>query len=383
MNFKLSIPLIAFTILTFTNCKKKCDNPSALNHGEKGECEFVAFDKNNLLENLVYNYITPSLDQYVSDINTLHTSASNFESNPSISSLESLRNDWKEALLTWQDVALFNFGPSDFYVHNISSNNFPTNVYNLNQYINGGNTNISSMAFSEVKGFPALDYLLYQPNKSGQEIVDYFTNSNNAKQYLLAITTDLKNRGNNVRNMWDQEYIDEFISDENNSTGSSVSLIVNGFCQYFEKNLRSGKLGIPLDALNPDFNDLYPTHVECYYYGKSIPFAVRALEAVKKYFNGISYSSSEEDNMGLDDYIDNTGATADANTSLHDKIDNLLDQSISEFNALQDPLSDKVAVDDPAAHQLWTKLQELAILFKIDMTSALGVTIVYQDNDGD
>ena len=383
MNTKIFISLIALSTLTLTNCKKKCNNPSAINFEEKGECEFVSFEKNNLLENLVYNYITPSLDQYIIDVNSLHNSASDFESNPSLTSLTSLRDSWKNALLTWQDVALFNFGPSDFYVHLISTNDFPTDEYNLNQNITSGNTSISTMASSDVKGFPALDYLLHQPNKTDQQIVDYFVENNNAKEYLLAITSDLKDRGNNVRNMWDQEYIDEFISDENTSTGSSISLIVNGFCQYFEKNLRSGKLGIPLDALNPDFNDLYPTYVECYYYGQSIPFAVRALEAVKKYFNGISYSSNEEDNMGLDDYIDNAGASADANTSLHEKIDELLEQSIIGFNALEDPLSERVAADDPAANELWTKLQELAILFKIDMTSALGVTITYQDNDGD
>ena len=50
---------------------------------------------------------------------------------------------------------------------------------------------------------------------------------------------------------------------------------------------------------------------------------------------------------------------------------------------INDPLSNEILTNKDDVTTCYSKLQELVPLMKVDMTSALGVLITYQDNDGD
>ena len=124
-----------------------------------------------------------------------------------------------------------------------------------------------------------------------------------------------------------------------------------------------------------------PELVECYFHQQSLPSAIRAVESMKKYINGMSYSTSQE-GLGLDDYIAFTGATQNG-SSLKVVINNQIDQIIDKLQQLNDPLSSEILSNKPAVNECYSKMQQLVPYMKVDMTSALGVLITYQDNDGD
>ena len=50
---------------------------------------------------------------------------------------------------------------------------------------------------------------------------------------------------------------------------------------------------------------------------------------------------------------------------------------------MEDPLAQFVVERQADAFAVYTELQALVVLWKVDMMSALGVLITYQDNDGD
>ena len=125
-----------------------------------------------------------------------------------------------------------------------------------------------------------------------------------------------------------------------------------------------------------------PELVECYYYGQSLPFAIRAIESLQKFMNGCNYLIPEENNLGLDDYMDFTNAQQ-GGSLLSVVIENQFTEIISGLNGLSDPLSNEVVVNNTQGDLVYDKLQQLVPLIKVDMTSALGVQITYQDNDGD
>ena len=50
---------------------------------------------------------------------------------------------------------------------------------------------------------------------------------------------------------------------------------------------------------------------------------------------------------------------------------------------MENPLSEFVVTNQPAALDVYSELQSLVILLKVDMMSALGVLVTYQDTDGD
>ena len=86
--------------------------------------------------------------------------------------------------------------------------------------------------------------------------------------------------------------------------------------------------------------------------------------------------------MGLDDYMNYVGATQNSN-SLSSVINNQIDEIIEKVGQLNDPLSNEIVVNKPAVTEAYSALQQLVPYLKVDMTSALGVIITYQDNDGD
>ena len=68
---------------------------------------------------------------------------------------------------------------------------------------------------------------------------------------------------------------------------------------------------------------------------------------------------------------------------LSDVINTQMDLIITELNSLNDPLSNEVTQNKPAVSNAYDYMQQLVPYIKVDMTSALGVLITYQDNDGD
>ena len=158
--------------------------------------------------------------------------------------------------------------------------------------------------------------------------------------------------------------------------------MVNALNLHYEYYLRRGKIGLPLGVFNGFTQQPMPELVECYFYGQSLPFAIRAVESLQKFMNGCNYLIPEENNLGLDDYMNFTNAQQ-AGSPLSEVIDNQFSEIIAGLNGLSDPLSNEVVVNNAQGNVVYDKLQQLVPLIKVDMTSALGVLITYQDNDGD
>ena len=70
--------------------------------------------------------------------------------------------------------------------------------------------------------------------------------------------------------------------------------MVNGLCSYYETYIRKGKIGLPLGVFNGFSQQEMPELVEYYFHQQSLPSAIRAVESMKKYINGISYSTSQD-----------------------------------------------------------------------------------------
>ena len=133
-----------------------------------------------------------------------------------------------------------------------------------------------------------MDYLLNKRGQSDNQICQYFSSSENAKQYLKDISTDLKSNIDYVVNEW-TSYTNDFTSDyETNSDGSAVSNVINALCQHYEFYVRRGKVGLPLGKFNGFSQQEMPELVECYHYGQSLPFAKRAVHSIQNFINGNS-----------------------------------------------------------------------------------------------
>ncbi|MBT02977.1 MAG: hypothetical protein CL836_02935 [Crocinitomicaceae bacterium] len=379
--------LIITLLFSFFSCQKKgCTDPNALNYDisaqkDDNSCIYEQFDKQALLLNLNDNYIIPAFSAYQTATIDLDEKVELFTQNPNDSSLITLRNYWSDALLKWQDIAFLNFGPSEYILLTNQTNTFPADTMLIDSSIFNGSWNFSSTNSFDAKGFQAMDYLLNKRGQSDNQICQYFSSSVNAKQYLKDISTDLKSNIDYVVNEW-TSYTNDFTSDyETNSDGSAVSNVINALCQHYEFYVRRGKVGLPLGKFNGFSQQEMPELVECYHYGQSLPFAKRSVSSIQNFINGNSYASSSE-GIGFDDYIDFVNAEYNGE-DLSSTINNKFQLISDHLDLLNDPFSEEIINNKQNVENAYEHMQQLVPLVKVDMTSALGVLITYQDNDGD
>ena len=381
-------------LLIIQSCKKSgCTDPEALNYNVDAQkddngCLYEDYDKLSLLTNLADNYIIPSLDAFKSKILTLNIHVDSFIENPNISNLTVIRMNWEDALLNWQDIGFLDFGPSEYILLRKQTNTFPIDTTELNNSISLADWNLGYVSSYDSKGLQALDYLLFKPGHTDSELITYFQNNVNAKSYLKALAEDLNQNINYVTDQW-VSYREDFINDfevtssnfSTNSQGSSISNIINALCLHYEFYVRRGKVGLPLGVFN-GFSQLeLPELVECYYSGKSTQNLVRSINSLRKYVTGSSYLNNDN-GLGLDDYMD--FVNAEQNTlQLSTVIDNQFLTILDKLININGPLSEEIINNKSQITQTYQELQQLVPYIKVDMTSALGVLITYQDNDGD
>ena len=394
-SFVISFTLVLLIILLMcVSCQKKgCTDPTALNYNieakkDNNSCEYQDFDKYNLLKNLSDFYITPSLNAYNDKINILNNDIISFSSNPSISGLSIIRNSWEEALLNWQDVAFLDFGPSEYILLRSQTNTFPIDTTELQNSITSGTWNFQNSTFNDSKGLQALDYLLFKPGYTDAGLIIYYQSDSNAINYLKSISEDLLININYVIEQWDLQK-EDFINDfeltntgfSSNSQGSSISNIINALCLHYEFYVRRGKVGLPLGVFNGFSQQELPHLVECYYSGKSFQNAIRSINSIRKFINGSSYTANDN-GLGLDDYMNFVSAELNSE-QLSTVIDNQIVTILDELDNYNNTLSEEIMTNKTALSVSYGELQRLVPYIKVDMTSALGVLITYQDNDGD
>ena len=381
---KILLPII---FLLFSGCSKKgCNDPSAINYDSSAKkddnsCIYEEFDKQVLLMNITNNYILPSLNDYNTNVKTLDSLIKEFTQQPTVLGLSRVRDSWYNALLSWQDVSFIDFGPSTLIILKTQTNTFPADTFNIDKNITSGNWDFNTISSIDLKGFQALDYLLNKRGLTETERITYYTNSQNARDYMNAISDELVTNIAYVVSEW-STYKNDFISDfATNANGSSVSEMINSMCLDYEFFIRRGKLGLPLGIFDLFSNDPLPGLVECYHYGQSLPFIKRSVESLQKYINGIHHNSNEN-GIGFDDYMNFVNASSN-NENLSSVVNSKFDLILTNLNTLNDPLSSELVTNNSQVNLAYDAMQNLVPYIKVDMTSALGVLITYADNDGD
>jgi uncharacterized protein len=373
---QLVLPLLFIVLVIFNSACRK--DPEA----EELIVSPESYDKAGMLTNMANNYIIPAYMTYKTETESLRDIASIFITTPTIQNLQNLRNQWKIGLLTWQDIAFLEIGPAEGISLRGQTNVYPTDTSIINDNIALGTFNLQLPANFSAKGFQAIDFLLYRPGYSNQNIVDFYASNNGAQNYLLAVTNELFDNANYVLAQWESSYSADFINNnESNSQGSSVSNTLNALSLHYEGFVRKGKIGLPAGAFNGFSQTPMPDHTEAFYSGSSLPYAIREMQAISKYIKGYNYEGNTNSD-GLDDYLIYLSAQYNGE-DLSTLIENQINTIISNLNGLNDPLSNEVLVNSQQVSVVYQSMQMLVPSIKVEMTSALGVLITYQDNDGD
>ncbi len=366
--FSLSVVLAAGGI---SSCKDVIDDQEAPTAGTSD------LNRKALLTQYADTLVIPRYKGFGSKLAALKTQTTAFTAAPTTTGLQSLRQSWREAYLEWQRVEVFEFGPAaDVSLVN-NFNIYPTDAAGIRQNIASGTYNFELSTAIPQQGFPALDFLLNGIAADDNAIVQSYVAAPGQRRYLTDVVARMDKLFTGVQAQWTGPYRATFINSTGTNAGSSLSLLTNAFSRYYEHYLRTGKIGIPAGVMS---GVAAPEKIEAYYHRGTLPLqlAQAAHATVQAVFNGRAGQPS------LRSYVDALGAK-DSRTgqSLTQLINDQFGVSAQQLASLGPDLSATLQTRNAAAVQAYGEMQKAVRLIKVDMTSAMSVSVTYVDNDGD
>lgn len=327
---------------------------------ELQETEKTRANQSLLLNNYGDHFIVPAYQNTKKALDELSMSLSASDG----SDLIELRKQLLTAQLAWQSACFYDFGPATTHSLYNNINIFPVNTEAIQQNIAADFTEIRPSSFGDQKGFGTLDYLFN----------NYDLLTPKQLTYSKVVLAEISSRVNNTLEDWtgSLNYLDVFKTSGGYDVGSSVSLVLNAYIRFYERNMRDGKLGIPLGIRS--FGDALPQKAESYYGKNSSALLQQNLKAMSDfYFGGTGY--------GLDDLLRTDDSSINPNTI--DEIAELWNQILTAANAIDQPIDRYVVSNEPEGKELYSRIQLLLQLLKIDVVASLGTAITYADTDGD
>lgn len=364
---KKIVPLSIAIIFCFCSCKKN----------KKTDIEDPAksFDKQALLQNYADNIIVPNYQAFSVALDSLINTYNAFKTTTNSSNLDKVKQTLQTAYLKYQQINLYEFGPAEDELVRGNFNVFPTDSVQIKANISSGSYNLQVASNLDAKGFPALDYIFYESNKTESQIVNSFTASVNKKQYVSNLLNEMKSKISTIISVWNNSYKSKFVNSLSTDIGSSIGFLVNQL--NFELDyLKNSKIGIPLGKKSLDI--ALPEKCEAYYSQQSVQYAVATLQTIESIYLGKSINGI--DGKGFDDYLDHLKAQ---DGSLNSRIKTQFASCYTKLNAINGSLSSQIISNPTVVNAAYIELVKLLVLLKTDMPSSLGVVITYQDGDGD
>ena len=343
----------------------------------------VTFDRGQMLTNWADNIIIPAYSGFFTTYADFQSAYDAFKIDRTVENLTNVRTTWLAAYKSWQRISMFEVGPAETAGLRLNVNTYPTDVELLEEYVITGNYDFSLPSNRDVKGFPALDYLINGLADTDEAIITIYNTDTTGDAYLdyfEDVTTDIETRVTDVLDEWNAEYRDTFVQNDGSSSTASVDRFVNDYIFYYEKFLRAGKMGIPLGVFS---GTTAPQTIEAFYQdGVSNELFLEGLDAVQDFFNGKHFGSATT-GESLATYLKTLNTVKDG-----EELDVLINE---QFNTARDGVSaldafkTEIEENNPPTDMLlaYDEVQRIVPLMKVDMVSAMSISIDFVDADGD
>lgn len=363
---------LLLTFLVFAACTSDTEEGNENGGGEN------SFDRKAMLANWADNIIIPAFENFESSTQGLEDKTKIFVENPSQENLVQLRLAYEKAYLDFQTVSMFEIGKAEELSYRNFLNTYPADVTSINSKIESGEYNLLLPSAYDEQGFPALDYLINGLSDNDQETVSLYA-SGEYKNYLSDVSERINSLTSEVNASWQGTFRDNFVNNTSSSSTGSVDRFTNDYVMYYEKFLRSGKIGYPAGVFSGEPS---PGNVEALYSEDlSKALYIRSVKSVQDFFNGKHFGSNQN---GLSykqylDYMDSLKGDQNLSNLINDQFGIILNQA----SGLDQNLKSQVQTNNTEMLEAFDELQKQVVLLKVDMMQALSISVDYVDSDGD
>ena len=350
---------------------------SSSSTGSSTTTQASSFDRGTILENYADNIIIPKYNDFKNIVDELKTAVDNFAETPNISNYDLLHEKWVESYKKWQYVEMFNIGKAEEIMFYNKVNTYPANEIRINNNIDENKTDLSNPNDWPAQGFPGIDYMIHGIGSTKQSVIDKYLSESKYGIYLKTLVNEMSTTTNTVVEDW-STYKTSFIASFENTATSAFNMLTNDFVFYFEKGLRTNKIGIPAGRFS---TSPLPDRVEAYYSSKNS-------------FEDISKTLALESRKAAEDLFLGRASNGDLGPSYKSYLDYLetdlggtlvtkLDAAKTALNELEDNFINQINNDNNKMLLAFDALQTIVVNFKTDMLSNFNIAVDYVDADGD
>jgi hypothetical protein len=332
-----------------------------------------------VLRDLARQVIAAGYQDLAANCQALTNAAGQLAETPDQVALGRARQAWAAVAVAANHVRCFQAGPlvereyaATFYYVRIS----PPAINGLLQQTNAIDLPQVPQLDGNAKGLFALEYLLFGHkgfpglDKPDAPLVLERLSGNGSESrraYLVVLTRDLEAKATQLAQDWsspgDEGAAAKFVK----AGQASVNLLVNQLAHSLE-DAQQNHLNFVLVLPQPLARQMY--RIEGSPSGTSLQDAVAYLEGVQRFQRGIG-------GLGLADML------KQANAPLAKRVEDALVEALAATKTIGEPLEQAVQDKRDTVQNACNKIHALEILFKVDLASALGVTISFTSGDGD
>ena len=358
-----------------TNVQTSTNTSTGTSTGTSSQAD--TFDRGSILANYSENIIIPRYNTFKSSMDNLKNSIEAFVNSPNSDNYDALQNDWIDSYKKWQYVEVFDISKAEEIMYRLTMNTYPVSKERTDNNIDQGKTDLTNPNDWSAQGFPGIDYMLHGIAETKDAVIELYNSDSKYGNYLLTLGSVMSENTINVVDDWDT-YKDVFNSSFDNTATSAFNMMVNDFVFYFEKGLRTNKIGIPAGRFS---NNPLPDKIEAYYYSLnsfgnlSKTLALEARQGVEDVFLGKNAEGTEGPSYKTYlDYLDSDIGSAVV-TKLQDAKDKL--------NELDENFLNQIESNNTLMLEAFDKLQTIVVNLKTDMLSNFNIAVDYTDADGD
>jgi predicted lipoprotein len=340
--------------------------------------KFASFDRKGMLQNLGSNVILPAFSEFAAKTDSLVMQVTAFNQQQTPAEFAKMQALWLRTANSYKRCEVYQFGPlTSTAVADI--NFWPARTASIDAIMSHNVTEaLLTQQGATVKGLTTLEYLLYN---GGTDAFNRFApgtpDSDLGRAYLLALAQVLRTSAHQVRDGWQTSYATTYPQQDGQTINSSINVTANALISYIDF-IKNNKVGTPGGKKD---GNLHPEQVEAYYSGASLPQIQHNLTALERLFTGAGPTGST--GPGFNALLDHLEATYNGQP-LSTAILAQLNDCRAKAQALgTGPLSEAVRQNPTGVTALYDSLKQLLVLAKVDMVSAVGVTLTFSDNDGD
>jgi len=322
------------------------------------------------------NCIVPGVLELATDANELSTVSRRLMDNPNPGTLTQAKAAVIKMQLAYKRNQMLAYGPVEnqiFWQANFYTHPSPDAIERMIRSQQPIDQKFIERQGAMVKGFSTAEYLVLgltdkagldnAPDSADSRLLQGDTAARR-RQYLCAITENLAKQ---LQAAARQAQAPDFPSRFASGGQASINLLVNELTVTLESGLT-----IPLqDSLKLSQAKNMPGKSGNITMGYSIPEMKALLQGLIRFYH------AGEGRTGLNDYM------LHVNPGLNNRLEAQFNTTSAALSAINKPLDTMVATQRPVVQTAFEETHRLELLLKVDLTSALGVTIMFNAYDGD